>query len=152
MRMQLPNDISSKLLRTPPVMYLRKFIAGFKLNHPGLIRKLPNGKQVKRFTAIILALFFVIVILLVLFRRPIVGSIMHSKIESFNTSHHAELKIGSFQFRGLLGIELNNISLKPQVGDTLLTIKYVEAQISLARLFRFKLGISEMSVENTRIS
>ena len=152
MRMQLPTDISSKLLRTPLVIYLRNLIADFKLKHPGIIRKLPTGKQVKRLTTILFASFFVIVLILVLFRRPIVTSIMHSKIESFNKSHHADLKIGSFKFKGLLGVELNDISLKPQEGDTLLTIKYMETQISLARLFRFQLGISEMSVENTRIS
>jgi len=150
--MQLPTNIFSKLLRTPPVIYLRNLIANFLFKHPELIKKLPNGRQFKRFTTIFLVSFLVIIFLLILFRRPLAESVMNRKIASFNQSHHAELKIGSFQFKGLLGIELNNISLKPQEGDTLLTIKNVEAHISLARLFRFKLGISEMSVENTRIS
>jgi hypothetical protein len=150
--MQLPKNISDKLLRAPLVVYLRNLIANFLLKHPDLIKKLPTGRQVRRVTTILLSVFLVIVFLLILFRRPLAESIMNSKIDAFNKSHHAELKIGSFKFKGLFSIELQNISLRPQDGDTLMTIKNLEAQISFARLLRFKLGISDMSIENTRIS
>lgn len=152
MRKQLPPYIFSKLLQTPPVKYLRDHIADFRLKHPDILQKLPSKRMVKRFSYILFTSFLLIIILLLLFRHPLAESILNRKINSFNKSHHAALKIESFQFKGLLGIKLHNISLKPIEGDTLITIKNAEARVSLARLFRFKLGLSEMSIENTRIT
>lgn len=152
MRMHLPPNIFSKSQQTPPVKYLRDHIADFKLKHPSIIQKLPSKRLVKRFSYILLASFLFIILLLLVFRHPLAESILNRKIDSFNKSHHAELKIKSFQFKGLLGISLHNISLKPIDGDTLITIKNAEAHVSLARLFLFKLGLSEMSIENTRIT
>ena len=152
MRMQLPPNIFSKLQQIPLVKYLRDQIADFKLKHPTIIQKLPSKRLIKRFSLILLAFFLLIIILVLIFRHPLAESIMNRKINSFNASHHAELKIESFQFKGLLGISLHNISLKPIEGDTLITIKNAEAHVSLARLLLFKLGLSEMSIENTRIT
>ncbi|MDP4289578.1 MAG: transglycosylase domain-containing protein [Bacteroidota bacterium] len=152
MRMHFPSTVYSKLLQTPPVKYVRNLIADFLLKHPGFVKWLPTKRQLKRFLAIFLSAFLLIVILLVVFRRPITESILHSKIESFNESHRADLKIGSFQFKGLLGIEFKNITLKPQDGDTLLTVKDLEGHISLLRLLRFEVGLSDLTMVNTHIS
>ena len=152
MRMQLPKNAYSKLLQTPPVQYLRNLIATFLLKHPDLIKNLPSKKHFQRIGKILLFLFLGLSIILVVFRHPLTESVMNHKIDAFNKSHHADLKIGSFEYKGLLGIELNNISLKPQDGDTLLTIKNLETHISLARLFMFKLGLSDMTIVNAHIS
>src|ERR1035437_4823648 len=149
MRMRLPKSAYSKLLLTPPVQYLRNLIAAFLLKHPDLIKKLPAKRHFQRFGKIILFLFLGLAVIMVVFRHPLTKSIMNLKIDAYNKSHHADLKIGSFEFKGLLGIELHNISLKPQDGDTLLTIKNIETHISLARLFMFKLGLSDMTIVNT---
>jgi len=150
--MHLPQNIFSKLLQTHPVKYMRNHIDDFLLKHPNLLQKLPSRKQFLRFSSIVLLSFILIITLLLIFRHPLAESIMNRKINSFNQSHHAELKIESFQFEGFLGISLHNISLKPKEGDTLITIKNIEAYVSLSRLIRFKLGLSEMSIENTRIT
>jgi len=150
--MQLPKNIYYKLLQTPPVIYLRNFIAQFLLNHPDLLKKLPSKRQLKRFSIILLSTFVGIMLLLFVFRYPLTEAMMNRKITSFNKTHNAELKIESFEFKGLLGISFHNITLKPVDGDTLLTVKDVEAHISFKRLLLFKVGLSEMSVENTHIT
>lgn len=150
--MQPPSTIFSKLKQTPPVRYLRNLITDFSLKHPNILQKLPSKRLVSRVIYFLFASFLLIITLLIVFRHPLAESILNKEINSFNSSHHAELKIGSFQFKGLLGINFHNISLKPIEGDTLVTIKNAEAHISLARLFLFKLGLSEMSIENTRIT
>ena len=152
MRMQLPINAYSKLLQTPPVLYVRNLIATFLLKHPGLNKKLPSKKTIQRFSKILLFVFLGLSVILVVFRHPITESMMNHKIDAYNQSHHADLKIGSFNFKGLLGIEFHNISLKPQDGDTLLTIKDIETHISLSRIFMFKLGLSDMTIENTHIT
>ncbi len=119
---------------------------------PQVRQKLPNRRQVKRFSIIAAASFIFIIGILLIFRGPIARSIMNKKISSFNEAYQAQLKIGSFQFDGLTGIKLKDISLKPNDGDTLLTVKSVKATISIYRLFRFRIGFSEMEVNNTRIN
>jgi hypothetical protein len=152
MRMPWLTSIFAKLSENPQVKKVWDFFADFWFNHPELAEKLPSKRQFKRFPVYLGAALLAIVLLLMVFRHPLAGSIMNKKIAAFNQSHHAELKIGSFQFKGLLGIALHDISLKPLEGDTLITVKNVEAHISLARLFRFTVGFSDMTIENTHIS
>ncbi|NWJ49948.1 MAG: hypothetical protein HXX14_03695, partial [Bacteroidetes bacterium] len=138
MRIKLPNHLSfNDLLEKLP---------------PQIRQKLPNKQQVKRFSIIAAALFFLIIGILLIFRGPIARSIMNSKISSFNKAYNAELKIGSFHFDGLTGIKIRDISLKPNDGDTLLTVKNVKASISIYRLLRFHIGFSEMEVNDTHIN
>jgi hypothetical protein len=115
-------------------------------------QKLPKKEQVKRYSLIATFLFFFIVGVLLIFRGPIARSILNSKISSFNKAYQAELKIGSFEFQGLTGIRIQNISLKPIDGDTLIRIKTFKANLSILRLLRFHIGFSEMEVNNTRIN
>ena len=138
MRIQLPTRISfNEMLEKLP---------------PQIRHKLPNKKQVKRFSIITTILFVAVISILLIFRGPIARSIMNKKITSFNNTYHAQLKIGSFHFDGLTGIKLEDISLKPNEGDTLITVKMVRAKLSLYRLIRFSFGFSEMEVTNTHIN
>ncbi len=119
---------------------------------PQIRQKLPNKQQLKRFFIIAAALFILVIGVLLIFRGPIARSIMNSKVSSFNKAYNADLKIGSFHFEGLTGIKIQNISLKPNDGDTLITIKNIKASISIYRLLRFHLGFNEMEMNNTRIN
>jgi hypothetical protein len=138
MRIKLPNHLSfNDLLEKLP---------------PQIRQRLPNKQQVKRFSIIAVASLILIIGVLLIFRGPIARSILNSRISSFNNAYKAELKIGSFHFDGITGIKIQNITLKPNDGDTLITVKSVKAQISLYRLVRFHIGFSEMEVNNTRIN
>src|ERR1035437_4363688 len=138
MRIKLPNHPSfNDLLEKLP---------------PQIRRKLPNKQQVKRFSIIAAASLILIIGVLLIFRGPIARSILNNKISSFNNAYNAELKIGSFHFEGITGIKIQDISLKPNEGDTLITIKNIKADMSLYRLMRFHIGFNEMEVNNTRIN
>ena len=106
-----------------------------------------------RKTIIITSSIFVgFVFLLFLFREPIVKTLLNKRITAFNKVYQADLQIGSFSFKGITGAEINNISLKPINGDTLLNIESVYAKVNFWKLLIFKVSLTDFKLENASIS
>ncbi|MCX6232900.1 MAG: transglycosylase domain-containing protein [Bacteroidetes bacterium] len=101
---------------------------------------------------IVLSIFIGFVILLFVFRQPIVKAIINHKLNSFNAAYQADLQIGDFSFKGITAAEISNISLKPIKGDTLLKIESLYAKVSFWNLLIFKVNLTDFKLQNARFS
>ncbi len=106
----------------------------------------------KKILIIATAILTGLVILLFLLRGSIVNEILHRNIDDFNKTYHAELHIGDFNFKGLSGAEIKNISLKPVNGDTLLTVESVYAKVNFWDLLIFNINLTDFELKNASIS
>ncbi|MEI6697106.1 MAG: biosynthetic peptidoglycan transglycosylase [Bacteroidota bacterium] len=106
----------------------------------------------KKIFLIISGIFVGFVILLFLFRQPIVNTLLHKKIDRFNKAYHADFQIGDFSFKGISAIEIRNISLKPKHGDTLLTIESIYTKLSFWKLIFFNVSLTDFELKNASIS
>ncbi|MFZ4401592.1 MAG: transglycosylase domain-containing protein [Bacteroidales bacterium] len=92
------------------------------------------------------------VILLFVFREPIVNSLLHKKIENFNKRFQADLQIESFHFKGITAAEISNISIRPVNGDTLLKVASVYAKINFWKLLLFNVSLTDFELRNASIT
>ncbi len=97
-------------------------------------------------------IFVGFVFILFLFREPIVKALLNKRITAFNKVYQADLQIGSFSFKGITAAEINNISLKPLNGDTLLNIESVYAKVNFWKLLIFKVNLTDFNLKNASIS
>lgn len=93
-------------------------------------------------------LFFILLILV--FRKPIVTSILNKKIHAFNTSYPATLDIQSFDFSGLTGVNINGISLVPHHQDTLISVQHVSAHLDFWRLLTFTIRLRDLEINTAK--
>ncbi|NVN95653.1 MAG: transglycosylase domain-containing protein [Bacteroidetes bacterium] len=97
-------------------------------------------------------IFVGFVLLLFLFRQPIVKVLLNNKINKFNKSYQADLQIGNFSFEGITGAKISNISLKPNNGDTLLYVESVYAKVNFWKLLVFKISLTDFELKKANIS
>ncbi len=99
--------------------------------------------------AIIFALLFSVFFI---FRNGILHSMLENKCAAFNQKYHAELHIAKSGFTGFTGVTLENISLVPEGGDTLLSCGKVYIHVRFFPLLIGRMSINEVHLENTLIT
>ena len=72
--------------------------------------------------------------------------------DKFHSKYKAELYIGESSFHGINGISVNNISLKPIDGDTLISIEKLDFHFGLIKLLMGKFAIQDLELENTYLT
>ncbi len=95
--------------------------------------------------ALLLIVFFI-------FRNTVLHSVLDKKCASFKDKYRAELQISTARFSGITGITLENISLVPEQGDTLLKCGKAYVHIRLFPLFIGKIKIDEVQLVNTHVT
>jgi len=97
-------------------------------------------------------IFIGFIILLFLFRGPIVNALLSKKIAGFNQTYQADLQIGDFSFKGITAAEITNISLRPVDGDTLLKVASVYARINFWKLLLFNVSLTDFELQHASVS
>ncbi len=110
----------------------------------------PPGKvqQGLRFALLGVVVFF---LLTFIFRSPMAAWYLHQRIERFNEAGQAKLKISNVRIQGLASILVTGISLKPDVGDTLLQIDSLYASIGMLKLLAGRIVLHNVKLINTSI-
>ncbi|MEI6435120.1 MAG: biosynthetic peptidoglycan transglycosylase [Bacteroidota bacterium] len=82
-------------------------------------------------------------------RSPIASWYLQRRIELFNKSYNAELKISKVRILGIASIQITGISLRPANGDTLMKIDTVYASIGILKLFAGRLSLHNVELKNS---
>src|SRR5690606_17639350 len=92
------------------------------------------------------ALLALLIIGFFAFRNTFLNKAIDKTIAKMDVEYNSTFTVGNASFKGLSGIEVSNVSLKPKQGDTLLKIETVKTSINLSRLLagEVQLGMLEM--------
>jgi len=93
-----------------------------------------------------------LILVFFLLRNVILTFYLERKIASFEKEYHAILKVQNAKIRNLSDLLLTGISLKPEQGDTLLTIDSAFASLSFWKLFLGRIVAHDLILSNTRVS
>ena len=92
-----------------------------------------------------------IILLSFIFRTPVAAWYLHHRIDRFNRTNHATLKISGVRIHGLASILVTGISLKPNHGDTLLRVDSAFAAIGILKLFAGRIALHNVRLVNTSL-
>ncbi|MCX6246078.1 MAG: transglycosylase domain-containing protein [Bacteroidetes bacterium] len=87
-----------------------------------------------------------------LLRGVVFSFLLERKIERFNTEYHAVLHVEKAGIRGISTIFLRGISLRPENGDTLLTIDTASASLGFWSLLVGRITVKELELNHTRLT
>jgi hypothetical protein len=111
-----------------------------------------NKLNWKKILIILSGIFAGFVILLFVFRGPIVRNLIKAKVKSFNETYKADMQIGDFSFSGISGALIKDLTLKPIDGDTLLKIQSIYARVNIWKLLIFKVSLTDLELINANIT
>lgn len=106
----------------------------------------PGYLKDKQFIKKILISFIALLLVLFIFRSPLIKLIINSRINRFNETHHAELHIGKLHMKGFLGVRIDELFLKPVIGDTLFRAGTIVADFNLRTLLGGKLSLKALTL------
>jgi hypothetical protein len=89
-----------------------------------------------------------LVVLLFVFRDSLLQKAVSHVQLKLRTDYQSELQINKIGFNGLTGIEIKGLTLVPHRADTLLSIEYVEAKISIWKLLVAQIQLNELQSKN----
>jgi len=93
-----------------------------------------------------------LLILLFLLRNLFFSFYLERKIGQFNREYHALLHIDKASIRGVSTIFIRGISLKPENGDTLLTIDTASASLGFWNLLIGRITVTDLEMNRTRLT
>ncbi len=104
-----------------------------------------------KWVLIVVFVFFLLATTLLLIREPVLDFIVGKIKIKVSEKYNAELIIAEADFSGIRDLVLKDISLVPENGDTLISIKRLQAKISISKLLRLRPGVRELLVDTGRI-
>ncbi len=108
-------------------------------------------KSFKWLLVVVFALFLFAASLLLL-REPILDLVITKVKEKVFRKFKAELLIADADFTGIRDLTLRHVALVPENGDTLISIRRIQAKISISKLVRLHLGFRELIVDTGKIT
>src|SRR5689334_8960122 len=96
----------------------------------------------------ILASLLLVVLLFLLFRNFILHKAIDKISQKLDKDYGMQLLIGKSNFSGLITIEMNGISVKPQDGDTLPTVDSLSATPSFSSLLLLTVKMKALAMKN----
>jgi len=111
---------------------------------------IPSGRLQKGLSYLLLGTIIFLLVTFI-FRSPLAGWYLHQRIERFNKSGQATLKISGIRIQGLASILVTGITLKPEIGDTLLKVDSAYASISILKLLGGRIALHDVKLINTAI-
>ena len=117
-------------------------------NYWSLVKQFYKKYKIRKILLWIAAIFVVLLILFFIFRNPLANYLVHKKAANFGKSHHAELHIGEIKFKGLSGVQVKDIFLKPNEKDTLVRVESAYVRLSLWKLLIFRVSLTDFELQN----
>lgn len=111
------------------------------------VKRKARRKALRKSLIIVAGVLALLIIVFFSARNAVLRHIIRNKIEAFNSKYPAKLIIADAHFKGLLGIELKNVSIVPEGKDILLSSAYMYASLKL-----FPLIVGNINIENLEIS
>lgn len=96
--------------------------------------------------------FFFIVTIFIFLREPLVVYYLNSKIQNYKNSHHAIIQYQSISFKGLSTATIHGFSLQKIDCKPLIEASSVELEIDFWKLFRKRLSIENIEVDDCKIN
>ena len=93
----------------------------------------------------------VLLLFIFMFRSPLAEWYLQRRVERFNQTCQATLRVSHVRIQGLASILVTGISLKPAIGDTLLKIDSAYTSISILKLLAGRIVLHRVNLVNTAI-
>ncbi|MBU3680467.1 MAG: glycosyl transferase [Flavobacterium sp.] len=107
-----------------------------------------NPARLRKFALATAGLILLVFILVFVFRdRLLQKAVVHLQ-NKCKTEYHSELSIKKIEFSGLTSVSITELNLVPKAADTLLSIEYVEARISIWKLLVAQIQLNELQSKN----
>lgn len=107
-----------------------------------------NPARLRKFVLATAGLILLVFILVFVFRdRLLQKAVVHLQ-NKCKTEYHSELSIKKIEFSGLTSVSITELNLVPKAADTLLSIEYVEARISIWKLLVAQIQLNELQSKN----
>jgi len=108
--------------------------------------------HIRKFLLYTSIVFLTLVLVTFIFRDLLVSSYLQKKINRFNQSNHAILKVNKIRVQWIASILMTGISLKPENGDTLLKIDSVYLSISEWKLLAGRFVFNDLELIKPRFT
>jgi hypothetical protein len=92
------------------------------------------------------------IVLSFIFRNAIFSWYLDKKVKSFNRAYHAELSVGKARIRGISALEINNILLKPEQGDSLFQVQQAFASVNFWKLLFGRVALTNFQLNDARLN
>lgn len=113
---------------------------------------LPHRERLKKAILLLLIALFSVILISFFSRDYLVALYLQKKVKQFNERYQAELKIDQVQLEWIASIRLTGITLKPDVGDTLLTIDTLYLSISEMKLVAGRIAINDLELSKFNLN
>ncbi len=111
-----------------------------------------NRIPLKKIIIWILLIFMLVQLVVFIFRNPLANYLVHQKAQQYGESHQAELHIGKIRFKGLSGVQVDDIFVKAEHKDTLLKVKSAYVRLSFWDMLIFKVNLIDFKLDKTQLS
>jgi len=96
----------------------------------------------------LLATVLFVLLLCFVIRNPVLRTVVNSRIDRFNASYNADLKIRKAKFQGVSTVFLTGFSLKAIQGDSLLRIDTLVVSVNAMKLLAGRLSIASLEIRH----
>ena len=111
-----------------------------------------NTVKLKKVSIYIAGILGSLILVFFFLRNVVFSYYLERKISSFNKEYHAILKVDKARIRNISSVLLTGISLKPENGDTLLSIDSVYASLNFWKLIFGRIILHDLMLSKTRVS
>lgn len=105
-------------------------------------------KKIKKISLIVLCIFTFSFLLSYIFRNEILVYAIEKIQNKVSQKYDCTFKIGQAELIGISGIEMHNISLKPNNADTLLAVNTIKTKINLFEIITGDLQINNLEMHD----
>lgn len=107
-----------------------------------------NPARLRKFALATAGFVLLVLILVFVFRDSLLQKAVAHMQNKCKTEYHSELSIKKIGFSGLTSVSIAELNLVPEAADTLLSIEYVEAKISIWKLLVAQIQLNELQSKN----
>lgn len=111
-----------------------------------------NRKKLKKSSAYFAGILVSLLIVFFILRNIIFSFYLERKISSFNKEYHAELKVNQARLSNISSILITGVSLRPESGDTLLTVDSIFASLNFWKLFLGRIVVHDLELNKIHVN
>ena len=111
-----------------------------------------NTVELKKVPIYVAGILVCLVLVLFFLRNVIFSFYLEQKIDRFNKEYSAILKVDRARIRNIREVLLTGITLKPEKGDTLMSIDSAYASLNLWKLIFGRVVLNDLKLSKTHVS
>lgn len=96
-------------------------------------------------------LLFILFVLFFGLRNPLLRYVVNQRLVVMEERLGADIQYKSVTFKGMTGVQINNLCVLTEKGDTLLSVKQLLFQAKTLPLFGLKLRVKQVSIQEPRL-